>query len=84
MIALFNNNQWTVECHTWLPYKTNQFHVQNDFLFLSNFNCLKVLSMKNILINIKTIKCTPKSVLRCEFASVYVNKAKSFLILSQN
>jgi len=25
MIALSNDNQWTAECHTWLPYKTNQF-----------------------------------------------------------
>ena len=33
MIALSNNNQWTIECQTWLPYKTNQFHVQHDFLF---------------------------------------------------
>jgi len=31
MIALSNDNQWTVEGHTWLPYKTNQFHVQHDF-----------------------------------------------------
>ena len=39
----------------------------------SNFNyCRKVLSMKNILINIKNKKCTPKSVLRWEFASVYM------------
>ena len=38
----------------------------------SNFiYCRKVLSMKNSLINIKTKKCTPKSVLRLEFASVY-------------
>jgi len=35
---------------------------------------LLVLSMKNILINIKTKKCTPKSVLRWEFASVYLEK----------
>ena len=31
MIALSNDNQWTVEGHTWLPYKTNQFHLQHDF-----------------------------------------------------
>ena len=57
----------------WLPYKINQFHVQHDFLFLSKrrgqnnlfpaqskFNyCRKGLSKKNI----KTKKCTPKSVL---------------------
>ena len=85
--GIFKDTQW----HTGLPYKTNQFHVQQDSLFLSkrpvlvhawknyflsaqsNFNyCRKVLSMKNILINIKTKKCTPKSVLRWEFASVYV------------
>ena len=72
-IALSNDNQWTVEWHTWLPYKTNQLHVQHDFRFSSkrpvldrawqkyvlsaqsNFNyCRKVLSMKTILINIKT------------------------------
>jgi len=36
-----------------------------------NFNyCRKVLSKKNILINIKTKKCSPKSVLCWEFASV--------------
>ena len=34
--------------------------------------CGKVLSMKNISINIKTNKCTPISVLRWEFASVYI------------
>jgi len=28
--------------------------------------------MKNILINMETKNCTPKSVLRWEFASVYV------------
>ena len=33
MIALSIDNQWTVEGHTWLPYKTNQFHVQHDFRF---------------------------------------------------
>ena len=39
----------------------------------SNFNyCRKVLSMKNILINIKTKKCTPTSVLHWECASVYL------------
>ena len=70
MIALSIDNQWTVEWHTWLPCKTNQFHVQHYFLLsskrpvlvrawpnsaLSNFNhCRKVLSKKNILINIKT------------------------------
>ena len=43
----------------------------------SNFNyCLKVLSMKNIFINIKTKKYTPKSALRWEFASVYYNYYK--------
>jgi len=31
-----------------------------------------MLSMKNILINIKTKKCMPKSVLRWEFALVYI------------
>jgi len=57
---------------TWLPYKTNQLHVQHDFLFSSkrpvlvralqnNFNyCRKVLSKKDILIIIKTKTCTPK------------------------
>ena len=35
MIVLSNDNQWTVEWHTWLPYKTNQFHVQHDFLISS-------------------------------------------------
>ena len=35
MIALSNDNQWTVESQMWLPYKTNQFDVQHDFLFLS-------------------------------------------------
>ena len=30
-----NDNQWTVEWHTWLPYKINQFHIQHDFLFSS-------------------------------------------------
>ena len=34
MIALSIDNQGTVEWHTWLPYKTNQFHVQHDFRFL--------------------------------------------------
>ena len=33
LIALSNDNQWTVEWHTWLPYKTNQFHGHHDFLF---------------------------------------------------
>ena len=82
MIALSIDNQGTVEWHTWLPYKTNQFHVQHNFLFSSerlvlvrawqnNFNyCRKVLSKKNILIKKKTKKCTPKSVLCWEFASV--------------
>ena len=38
-----------------------------------NFNyCRKVLSKTNILINIKTKKCSPKCVLHWEFASVYV------------
>ena len=91
VIALSNDNQWTVGGHAWLPYKTNQFHMQHDFLFSSkrpmlvrvwekinlsaqsSYNyCWKVLSMKNILINIKTKKCTPKSVLLWEFASVYI------------
>ena len=95
VIALSNNNQWTVEWHTWLPYKTNQFHVQHDFLFSSkrpvlvrawskkcicqqsNFNyCLKVLSMKKYFDKYKNKKCTPKSVLRWEFASVYINLCK--------
>jgi len=37
-------------------------------------NCVLLcmtMAKKNILINIKTKKCTPKSVLRWEFASVY-------------
>jgi len=87
LIALSIDNQWTVKWHTWLPYKTNQFHVQHDFLFLSKrpvcgqnvfqrsqiLNIVEVLSKKNILIDIKTKKCTPKSVLRWEFASVYIS-----------
>jgi len=35
MITLSIDNQWTVEWHTWLPYKSNQFHVQHDFRFSS-------------------------------------------------
>ena len=35
MIALSIDNQWTVVWHMWLPYKTNQFPVQHDFLFSS-------------------------------------------------
>ena len=95
VIALSNDNQWTVDWHRWLPYKINQFHVQHVFLFSSkrpmlvhacqkffgapqtNFNyCQKVLSIKNIL-----IKCMPKSVLRWEFASVYVKIHCYFLTL---
>jgi len=34
MIAISIENQRTVEWHTWLPYKTNQFHMQHDFLGL--------------------------------------------------
>jgi len=99
--ALSNNNQWTVEWHTWLPYKTNQFHVQHDFLFSSKrpvlvrawpnkcicqhsrilMIVLKCYPWKNILINIRTKKCTPKSVLRWEFASVYINLCKSSCLL---
>ena len=47
--------------------------MQHDsFSMQSNFNyCRKVLSIKNVWINIKTKKCTPKSGLRWEFASVY-------------
>jgi len=48
--------------------------VRGKNMFLSaqsNFNyCRKVLSVKTILINIKTKKSTPKSVLRWESASV--------------
>jgi len=52
MIALYIDNQWTVEWRTWLPYKTNQFHF---FSVQSNFNyCRKVLSLKIIWITIKT------------------------------
>jgi len=56
-------------------HKTNQFHMQQDFLFSSkNIFCqcsqiliiVEVLTMKNI----KTKKGTPKSMLRWEFASV--------------
>ena len=45
---------------------------QNTFFSVqSNFNyCRKVLSKKNIWINLKTKICTPNSVLRWEFASV--------------
>ena len=32
MIALSSDNQWTVEWYAWLPYKSNQFHVQLVFL----------------------------------------------------
>ena len=32
MIALSSDNQWTVEWYAWLPYKSNQFHVQLFFL----------------------------------------------------
>ena len=35
VITLSIDNQWTVEWHTWLPYKTNQFHMQHDFRFSS-------------------------------------------------
>ena len=34
-ISTSYDNQWTVDWHTWLPYKTNQFHVQREFLFSS-------------------------------------------------
>ena len=45
------------------------FRLKCPCSFVSNFNyCRKVLSMKNIWINIKTNKCTPISVLRWEFA----------------
>ena len=36
MIALSNDNQWTVELYMYLPDYTHQFHVQYDFRF-----CLK-------------------------------------------
>ena len=46
-----------------------------DFSVESNFNyCGNFLSMKNIWINIRTKKCMPKSVLRWEFASVYISQ----------
>ena len=47
--------------------KNNCLSAQTNFIY-----CRKVLSKKNILINIKTKKCTQKSVLRLEFASVYL------------
>ena len=57
MIALSIDNQWTVEWHTWLPYKTNQFYVQHDFLFFSAQTisncCRKMLSKKIIFIKYK-------------------------------
>ena len=44
------------------------------FSVQSNFNyCRKVLSIKIIWTTIRTKICTPKSVLRCEFASVYID-----------
>ena len=82
MIALSIDNQLTVEWHIWLPYKTNKFYVQHDLLFSSKRplcgNFLRIsafkfyLLSKSVLIDIKTKKCTPKSVLRWEFASVYL------------
>jgi len=48
MITLSIDNQWTVEWHTWLPYKTNQFHVQHDFRFSSHRPVL-VRAWQNIL-----------------------------------
>ena len=92
-LTLSIDNQWTVEWHTLLPYKINQFHVQHEFLFSSKRPVLlrswpktffllrsqilvivKVLPQKNSLINIKRNKCTPKSVLRWGFASVYIDE----------
>jgi len=49
MIALSNHNQRTVEWHTWLPYKTNQFHVQHDFRFSSKRPALVHVWQNNVL-----------------------------------
>ena len=35
MIALSSDNQWTVEWYAWLPYKSNQVHVQLFFCLKS-------------------------------------------------
>ena len=51
-IIALSDNQWTVEWHTWLSYKTNQFHVQHDFLFSKNIG---VFQRSQILIIAK--KC---------------------------
>jgi len=40
--------------------------------------------MKNILINIKTKYCPPKSMLRWEFASVYMRKRSKILSVNPN
>ena len=53
VIALSYDNQWTIEWHTWLPYKTNQFQVHRTSLnilqqvFAMYIVCLMVTSIKS-------------------------------------
>ena len=48
MIALSNDNRWTVEWQTWLPYKTNQFHVLHEFRCSSERPVHPCVANKNI------------------------------------
>ena len=71
MIALANDNQWTVEWHTWLPYKTNQFHVQYDFLFSSERPVLVREWPKNIFVSAVKFLLLSKSVINEKYLDNY-------------
>jgi len=64
MIALSIDNQWTLDRHTWLLYKTNQFHVQYHFLFSSKRHVLvrawQIIFLQHSQILIIVEKCYQK------------------------
>ena len=67
LIALSIDNQWPVEWHTWYPYKTNQFHVQHDFLFSSKRPVLVRMWQKNLFQRSQILIIVDKCYLRKVF-----------------
>ena len=68
-----NVNRWTVEWHTLLPYKTNQFHVQKDFLFSSKTHVL-VRAWQIFYVSTVKFKLLSKSVINENYLNEYEQK----------
>ena len=72
LIAFSNVNQWTVEWHTLLPYKTNKFHVQCDFPFSSKRAVLSFFVSSQLFFSFS------KNVINKKYLDKYKNKKNLF------